>query len=71
MAKTTQWLNAILDYMKKSNISTVHAHPPGEVFSIQVELIKRPTRMEADNCLYRHIATWLVGGWEVQAVIYF
>ena len=33
MAKTTQWLNAILDYMKKvkSNISTVHAHLPGEV----------------------------------------
>ncbi len=50
MAKTTKWLNAILDYMKKvkSNISTVHTHPPGEVVSIG-GANQRPTKMEADT----------------------
>ena len=70
MAKTTKWLNVILDYMKKvkSNVSTVHTHPPEEVFIIG-GANQRLTSNGGRNCLCRHIATWLVGGWAVQAVI--
>ena len=63
MAKTTQWLNAILDYMKKAKLitSTVHTHPPNGIGGANS---KAGDITESLG----YIATWQVGRWAVQEI---
>ena len=55
-----QWLQAILDYMKKVKLitSTVHTHPPGVGGANQ-----RPRKIV---CAVAYIGMRQVGGWVVQ-----
>ena len=52
MAKTTQWLQAILDYMKKVMLSTstVHTHPP----IVVEELIKGQRKWHSESLIQAH-----------------